>query len=186
MESGSNAVSDKILHSLENASGNDDPVNDGGESVFGQHYVSGGSCSISGTSHGNSHVGPLESRSVVHTVSRHAHLEPHLSQTLNNEVLVFGKYLSKTVSVANEITKLFCHIRWRFFRDRIEARQTVGISNDWIDNPKTVFCTQMQHSSSFHRDAHVVSGDHLHLDAKLPCPSNGVLGVVSRRVGESQ
>jgi hypothetical protein len=62
-----------------------------------QDDVGGGARCVRGPGNGDTHVGPLERRRVVHAVARHPRREPRLPQRLDDQVLVLREDLRKAV-----------------------------------------------------------------------------------------
>mmetsp|Transcript_29109 Transcript_29109/g.62706 ORF Transcript_29109/g.62706 Transcript_29109/m.62706 type:complete len:561 (-) Transcript_29109:1174-2856(-) len=187
LQSGRDAVRDEVLHALEDAAGDDDALHDGGEALIGEHDISSGASGVRGTSHSDTHVGALQGRRIVHTVSSHARLEAHLSQALHDQELVLGEHLREPVSRTDVVAVQLGQLRGSLLRHGVQHRQTLGAADQGYNASATLDAiAQVEHTCGLHGDKQVVSGDHLHLHAVGQRAEDGLLGVVAGGGQEGQ
>mmetsp|Transcript_2737 Transcript_2737/g.6606 ORF Transcript_2737/g.6606 Transcript_2737/m.6606 type:complete len:361 (-) Transcript_2737:1255-2337(-) len=176
LDSACHAVNDVVLHPLEDAPGDDDGVDDDGESGRGKDQVGGGPRCVGGALHRNADVCALERRRVVHPVARHPAAVPFLSQRLHDEELVLRKHLREAVAVFDHlavvVTQRLGQIRVGFVVWKFGGQQDI--------------VAHAQRARRFLGDGHVIACDHLHGDPLLDGTFDGALGVGAGGVQKRQ
>mmetsp|Transcript_11128 Transcript_11128/g.33364 ORF Transcript_11128/g.33364 Transcript_11128/m.33364 type:complete len:778 (+) Transcript_11128:428-2761(+) len=156
-------------HALEDLAGTDDGGDDDRQTSLGEHNVGGTASGVSGAVHSNAHVGLLQSRGIVYTVTSHAHHVVALLQDVDDLVLVLREHFSKAVSVLHKLAQLLL-----VFHVLEEGLGGVHVG------------AHAQLAGGLLANEQLVAGDHLDVDALLSAGLHGGLGVVARRVEQGQ
>ena len=101
------AIRNKVAYPHKDASRNNNAVDNGAESWLREYDVSRQSCRIRAALYSDADVCSLQGGGVVHSITGHAYLVPHLSQALHDEVLVLGIPVCVCVCVEEE-----CWVGW--------------------------------------------------------------------------
>ena len=90
-------VGHEVVDAREDLSRDYDSIHDSAQSFLSQYNIGSRSSGISTSLNTDANIRNLHSRGIIDSITGHATLVPELSQHIDNDVLVFGKYLSKCV-----------------------------------------------------------------------------------------
>ncbi len=176
LQSGRDTVKNEVLETSENLTRKLDGINDHAEALASQNNVCGSAGSICRSRNGDTNIGTLERGGVVDTISGHAAAEAGLAEGLDNKVLVLRENLGEAVGGDNHLSVLL---------DKIIGNGTL-VTEDGQAVRALDVGAHAKHAGGLNGNDSVVSSDHLDSDAVLAALLDGLLGVGTRRVEESE
>ena len=144
-----------------------DGADDGGEVVVGEHHVAGFLGDLgAGDAHGHADVGPPQRGRVVHAVAGHGHDVAPALQRLDDPHLVLGRHPGAHADAVDLLGQLLV----------VHGRELVAGDDPPLD---------AQLGGDRPRGDGVVTGDHLHRDARRATQADGVASLGPGRVDDA-